>query len=582
MQLVKSSVQAVSKELPYLGFPGNVPRQEGLKCQPFAKEAKLLQIAQRFGVEFRLSLRQSPNSQQYRLHWKVNNMKLQPGRQPDSTHEEEEVVIRVPVNLILSDNFPGTLSTAEVPSVCGSIPPHLPWEIRIGALLLWASSSRGLPDTEKDAEKESTSPLSSLGVYSRQQCGSAEDVASKEDQHGASGAVGLPRLKEFWSAYVGAGFVPSSQNLTSLLLYTSQQLDELQDPDLKGSALRWQSEVERVHRLLADSRGGTFGFSLDKFKWAVAAVESRAFGFKVGGEVVQALVPFFDLVNHGTEGADLARHGLQLVDHNSGDVADSSSAALRGTTSRAVRHRKDSSITDDESTNSNCVAVEMFGKHSTSSEHISSEFLISYGEKSNRALMHQYGFVLHGNPFDRLEDLMPQLVLPSHLRVRKQRVLHSQKELEKKLISSHERRAGYYTGLDGEWDVFGSRGDEEDSLLQVLDAQATIRRLRAAAAGIIKTASIRNLRDYKGSRKMDEIIALELISELASKTLSSMATSVQEDLKIFQNLKRRGRSYFNNDPNCKVMAATAYRIEQKLSLHVLLMLLQEMRVFELH
>ena len=32
------------------------------------------------------------------------------------------------------------------------------------------------------------------------------------------------------------------------------------------------------------------------------------------------------------------------------------------------------------------------------------EFCISYGEKGNRALMEQYGFVVPANPFDGLED----------------------------------------------------------------------------------------------------------------------------------------------------------------------------------
>jgi hypothetical protein len=138
----------------------------------------------------------------------------------------------------------------------------------------------------------------------------------------------------------------------------------------------------------------------------------------------------------------------------------------------------------------------MYGKSPSSSNHVHdavSEFVISYGEKSNRVLMDQYGFVLHGNQFDRLEDLMPQLVLPGNLgRLRKKRVVQSQMEVERKVISNTGGMAAYCYGLDGEADdllLDGTGG--EDLVWQMLKSNVTIKRLHAATAGIIRTASVR-------------------------------------------------------------------------------------------
>ena len=60
-----------------------------------------------------------------------------------------------------------------------------------------------------------------------------------------------------------------------------------QDPALEAAAIAWQAEVSTAHELLTagDSPftracGGRVP-SLEELRWAVGAVESRAFGFKV-------------------------------------------------------------------------------------------------------------------------------------------------------------------------------------------------------------------------------------------------------------------------------------------------------------
>jgi hypothetical protein len=63
--------------------------------------------------------------------------------------------------------------------------------------------------------------------------------------------------------------------------------------------------------------------------------------------------------------------------------------------------------------------------------------------------------------------------------------------------------------------------------------------------------------------------------ETVSKTLSTMVTSAREDLQI---LKDTGPSIQMKNGRSKMHAALVYRIERKLSLHVLLTLLSEIKI----
>ena len=103
---------------------------------------------------------------------------------PDPNSESR--VIRVPLELTLSDSIPG----ASAPSL-DCIPANLPWEIRLGALLLWASSSP---------------------------CSSHSDRAQGDPWKG---------LRHFWSEYKSR-FIPDSSQQTSLLLWSHEELEEIQ------------------------------------------------------------------------------------------------------------------------------------------------------------------------------------------------------------------------------------------------------------------------------------------------------------------------------------------------------------------
>lgn len=101
------------------------------------------------------------------------------------------------------------------------------------------------------------------------------------------------------------------------------------------------------------------------------------------------MVPVFDLSNHDTlQGTHQAFHRLE----RQGDSVPSSSAASKG-------------------------YLDMFGRrtprgNSSRDAPPTDEFFISYGEKSNRSLMEQYGFTTPGNPHDRLGDWLIPGLLP--------------------------------------------------------------------------------------------------------------------------------------------------------------------------
>ena len=98
------------------------------------------------------------------------------------------------------------------------------------------------------------------------------------------------------------------------------------------------------------------------------------------------------------------------------------------------------------------------------------EFFISYGEKSNRSLMEQYGFTIPGNPHDRLGDWLIPGLLPGDRAadelVSRDRVMAA---LSRLLLAN--RAGGGRLQLEQE-----GQGDRDT------------RRLQAVACGLIKSA----------------------------------------------------------------------------------------------
>eukprot|EP00798_Chlamydomonas_sp_ICE-L_P006177 gene6177-2792_t len=196
-------------------------------------------------------------------------------------------------------------------------------------------------------------------------------------------------VKSFWCSY--AKLIPPLEEQTSLLTFSNAELGSLQDPGLHKKALAWQQAVGTAFESFINTEA--FRSECEKsdlkaermrsmFIWAVASVESRAFGVKVHGEELRGLVPFLDLANH--------HHQSQGSHH-----VNFSTNAFLLTRSEASA---DKLVSDRPiSRAAECMQEQEENGHS---EH---EFFITYGAKSNRQLMDQYGFVVRGNPYDRLD-----------------------------------------------------------------------------------------------------------------------------------------------------------------------------------
>jgi hypothetical protein len=169
----------------------------------------------------------------------------------------DELLVSVPLHLVLSCNIPGcSPSPADTPpalhtllhSSSSSCSRH--WEMQLAALLLWA-------------------------------------VRQPHDS----------QLGGFWRRYA-AELLPSLNEQAGLLLWSEQELEQLQDGELEVTALAWQEEVHQAYYAavqpafdsMADAGCGAYQASssssrdssqsctLDEWRWAVGAVESRAFG----------------------------------------------------------------------------------------------------------------------------------------------------------------------------------------------------------------------------------------------------------------------------------------------------------------
>lgn len=367
---------------------------------------ELQELAHEFGVTLYLDVKSSDNGKGRGLFYtsRLSGM-----------HDEElptPYVIRVPTDLCIFCSLPPLNKPHPLSDAVSLIPDSLPWEIKVGALLLWIL---------------------------------------KSDGHSL--------VSRFWSRYIS--FLPSPSELTSLLMYNEEELALFGDEKLTVMAKDWQKEVDDSFDSLRSMGGLLSGLEADlnDFKWAVSVVESRAFGFKVKGEVLQALVPFFDQANHSFDSE--ASHDLEV---------DADRVVMKDD-SKALCSRK--------------------------------EFEISYGAKSNLQLQLQYGFIIPGNPFDTIKDL---------LTMRMEKLPPIRRELASN-AAEHIIQS--------------------DASLSILDAQ----RLRTMAKSINRTAGWRSRREHEAITKereqesilkLSSLAALDLISCLKPHPSSVIATRVNK------------------------------------------------------
>ncbi|KAF5833829.1 hypothetical protein DUNSADRAFT_9738 [Dunaliella salina] len=182
-------------------------------------------------------------------------------------------------------------------------------------------------------------------------------VLDKERQRAAGGSLGAngPSL---WSQYLA--LLPSEHEMCCLLNYSQEEAKELQLQQLMVEAKVQREWSEYCHSYYFSKASGLYRFadSMEDSIWAASMVRSRTFSENVNGEGITLMVPYADLANHS-------------FSHNS----------------------------------TFCVGQSRQNFELRSVVHIDKgvEAAISYGEaKCNYQLLRDYGFVVPGNPNDRI------------------------------------------------------------------------------------------------------------------------------------------------------------------------------------
>ncbi|KAG2438676.1 hypothetical protein HXX76_005223 [Chlamydomonas incerta] len=305
--------------------------------------------------------------------------------------QQTTILIRVPLRLCLSHEVPGCCpgacsSRALAPMLACADQTAVPWEVVLAALLVWACR---LPEAGPGT---------------------------------AGGGAGPdPGLARFWRRY--RALLPTAVQQTSLTFWNRDELQQLQNDSLASEAAAWQATLLAAYRRFIDTPEfqeelGPGAVTLRDWLEAVGAVESRAFGFTsdADGRELHAYVPFFCLANYRPGALTLHVLRLQQPDPPAAgeadvgqrpDVADSDAAvgapAGAGAPGSAWQPTAD------------MVALEL--PHAADAASLAAspaqdgsrgcaghpQIYIDYGKKDSRSLVLQYGFVIHGNPYDRLD-----------------------------------------------------------------------------------------------------------------------------------------------------------------------------------
>jgi len=189
-------------------------------------------------------------------------------------------------------------------------------------------------------------------------------VLDKERQKSPGGSLNADG-RSLWGQYLA--LLPPEHEMCCLLNYTQEDAKELQLQQLVVEAKVQREWSEYCHSYYFSKATGLYKFadSMEDSIWACAMVRSRTFSENVNGEGITLMVPYADLANHS-------------FSHNSTFCVGQSRQNFE---LRSVVH---------------------IGK--------GVEAAISYGEsKCNYQLLRDYGFVVPGNPNDRI-PLHPSLV----------------------------------------------------------------------------------------------------------------------------------------------------------------------------
>ncbi|KAL6749713.1 hypothetical protein V8C86DRAFT_2837062 [Haematococcus lacustris] len=276
----------------------------------------------------------------------------------------KQTVISVPIHnaLVVSDtpqeavSVIGDKAQAVWQDKHGALPDDLQlflqgeerWDTRLMAWVLYLAARHHTltPASSRGASSSSSSSSSSRGVN-----GSRGQAGQEEGQQ-----------EGLWGRYLAQ--LPPEEEMSCLLNFTPEEAPLLQLPDLLAEAQRQRDWVLHLHHTWfsrspsRSPRALQLAHCSQDTLWAAAMVRSRTFSDSLGGEGLTLMVPFADLANHSFEYNGTFRVG-----------ADKCSFEL--STVRAIAAGQ--------------------------------ELLISYGQdKSNAELQRDYGFVVPGNPNDRI------------------------------------------------------------------------------------------------------------------------------------------------------------------------------------
>jgi len=220
------------------------------------------------------------------------------------------------------------------------------------------------------------------------------------------------RERNVWRAY--ADWLPTAEQMPSLMLANDKELDQLQDAELKRDALALQraadalfldravsgprrqssrddeAEIDEIDaRLVLSSEPGEpeLVVTAADARWAFALVASRAVASPVGDEgsadFAAILTPFFDMAN--SDDASLVSASKSVRGTADADVDNAARVALERGLNQGVGGPR--------------VVLET----TRGLENQDAEILISYDPSARNAeLMLRYGFVLRGNRNERL------------------------------------------------------------------------------------------------------------------------------------------------------------------------------------
>ncbi|PNH02037.1 hypothetical protein TSOC_011995, partial [Tetrabaena socialis] len=322
-------------------------------------------------------------------------------------------LLSVPLGLCISHEVPGccppALASPALRAVFSAPAATTPWEVALAAALLWScrradhlrrNPSHAHPHAARQPAAAGAAGSSSVGgdPLGGGGAGAGYDAGSGVCASGggssraavgggpANGAGwgggggggygtqqdGAAHYLRFWEGY--GRLLPPVEALTSLLFFSERELQELQDADLAAEARAWQAVVlDGYDRWIAspEFRAEAGEVSLQDWLRAVGAVESRAFGFKDadGGRPGHAYIPFFCFANYQPGAPTL--HVLRRQQEAPMHIVSISCQPFLSLSDPLTR------------------SFDLPALHAP--------------PPASRSLAYQYGFVLHGNPYDRLD-----------------------------------------------------------------------------------------------------------------------------------------------------------------------------------